>query len=79
MQRNIFGYTANTNPYPEYMSLNERDGKIVLTVREPAKPGQYSDKDSGATVEIELPPEQFDSLVTALEIERTNRKVYGGT
>lgn len=72
MQKNIYAYTANTHPYPEFVSLNkEPSGKIVLTVREPAKPGQFSDKDSGATVAVTLPHGELLRLFEALKNELT--------
>jgi hypothetical protein len=71
MQTNIFAYTANTSPYPEFVSLNQREGKIVLTIREPAKPGPYSDKDCGASVEITLPHRELLKLFEALRNELT--------
>jgi hypothetical protein len=72
MQTNIYAYTANTNPYPEFVSLNRQaDGKITLTVREPAKPGPYSDKDSGSDVTVPLPRGELLKLFEALRNELT--------
>ena len=69
---NIYAYTPNTNPYPEYVSLNRKDdGTITLTVREPAKPGQYSDKDCGATVAVPIPRAELLRLFEALRDELT--------
>ena len=67
--RNIYGYTANSSPYPEFVSLNSKSGVITLTVREPAKPGPYSDKDCGSTVEIVLPHGELHRLYEALRDE----------
>lgn len=57
--KNVFAHTANSHPYPGYISVNVVDPnvdypEISVSVREPAKPGQYSDKDCGATAEIKL-------------------------
>lgn len=72
MQKNLFAYTANTAPYPEFVSLNMVDGgRIVLTVREPAKPGPHSDKDGGTTVNVELPRRALLDLFEALRGELT--------
>lgn len=70
--KNLFAYTANTRPYPEFASLNKHtDGSVRLTVRSPAGPGQFSDKDSGATAEIVLPRDKLLALFEALRDELT--------
>lgn len=38
MSKNVFAYTAPGALYPEYVSINETDGKLQLTVRSPFKP-----------------------------------------
>lgn len=59
--KNIFAYTANTSPYPEYVSLNEMpDGRVALSVRAPAQPGKFSDKDEGPYAGIEIPRDQTE-------------------
>ena len=76
MQRNLFAYTS-PNDHPEYLSINERDGRIFVSVRGPRKErdGDFPYERPGDVVEIELPPEQIGGLTTALEIERADRKV----
>ena len=71
MPRNLYAYTKNSNPYPEFVSLNSDDGKVTLTVREAAKPGQFSDQDCGATVAVELPRGELFKLFEALRAELT--------
>lgn len=72
MQRNLYAYTANSHPYPEFVSLNRKsDGSTTLTVREPAKPGQFSDQDCGATVEVAMPHRELLRLYEALRDEVT--------
>lgn len=72
MPRNIYAYTANVLPYPEFVSLNQLDnGEFRLTVREPAKPGQFSNEDCGATVELQLPSTELLLLFEALRAELT--------
>lgn len=66
MQRNLYAYTANTAPYPEFVSLNSEDGVITLTVREPAKPGPHSDKDCGSTIKVTIPYGELSKLFDAL-------------
>ena len=66
--KNIFAYTANTSPYPEYISLNEMpDGRISLAVRAPAQPGKFSDKDEGPYAVTELPRDELNALRVAID------------
>ena len=70
--QNIYAYTANTNPYPEYVSLNKMpDGRISLSVRAPAQPGEFSDKDEGPNAGVELPRGELLKLFEALRNELT--------
>ncbi len=46
MQRNIFAYTAPGADFPEYLSINEYNGKIKVTAR---------DKGAANLVDLELP------------------------
>lgn len=70
MPKNIYAYTANTSPYPEFISLNRvAPGEIVLTVREAAKPGPHSDKDCGATVEVRLPEVELRKMLSGISQE----------
>lgn len=66
MSRNIFAYTAPSGSYPEYVSINERDGNVVLTARSRGTPG--------AVVDVPLPREQMIALQSALNRELTKRK-----
>lgn len=62
MQRNIFAYTAPGADFPEYVSINEHNGKIVLTARS-----------KGATnlVDLDLPRGELLKLLDALRSELT--------
>ena len=72
--RNIYAYTPNTNPYPEFVSLNRKDnGSVTLTVREGARRGQFSDKDCGNVVEVILPEEELSRLREALQVDISNQ------
>ncbi len=67
MDKNLFAYTANSHPYPEFISINEESGaKITVTVRGPARPGPYSDQDEGPIAKAELPRSQLDKIIEAL-------------
>lgn len=67
--KNIYGYTKNVHPYPEFVSLNSDKGVYTLTVREPAKPGPHSDKDCGSTVQVVIPHGELHRLMEALQAE----------
>lgn len=62
MQTNRYAYTAPEAVYPAYVSLNERDGFMVLSVRGPRKPNG----DCGDTVEVPMPAVELDRLRDAL-------------
>lgn len=57
MQRNIFAYTAPGADFPEYVSINERNGKIVLTAR---------DRGAANLADVELPREKIADLIQSL-------------
>jgi hypothetical protein len=42
MLKNLFAYTSPA-AMPEYVSINQRDGKITLDARGPAKDGQFGE------------------------------------
>lgn len=67
MIMNIFAYTAHTNPYPPYVSLNEREGEAQLTVRTEGHNGNQS-----ATCPV--PKEQLKALADSIYeyLRRTN-------
>lgn len=57
--KNIFAYTAPTGiGYPEYLSINERDGEITVTVRGPIR----DDRSCGETVDMTLPHDEMRTL-----------------
>jgi hypothetical protein len=67
--RNIFAWTAPSGSYPQYLSINERSGKIEITVREipvPLDPLHNSLLHWGPTVMLELPREELVKLARAL-------------
>src|SRR5580698_10851322 len=57
MPRNIFAYTA-PGPAPDFMSLNERDGQIVLDVR-----------GNGITIAVQIPRQLLADMARALVCE----------
>lgn len=61
-QRNIFAYTPPGAALPPYISVNERNGEIVVTVR-----SQGAESPS----EIKLPRDQAKELYRALLREVT--------
>lgn len=66
MQKNIHAWTAPGAVYPEYISLNEKDGQAVLTVR-----GLKLGKDDksyapGPTVSVPLPDHVLWELRAAI-------------
>jgi hypothetical protein len=60
-QRNLFAYTAPGPSYPEYLSLNEIDGELVLDVRSQAPP-----TGNGQTARITLDPQHAREFGLAL-------------
>lgn len=65
MEKNLYAYTSPSASYPEYISVNTREGKIAITVRSPAK----EDGSVGNLAEIVLTPEQAAEMVLALAPE----------
>jgi hypothetical protein len=63
--RNIFAYTAPGADYPEFISINRKDGRIEVTVR---SQGSGGDK-MGLMV---LPQDRLDELIYALRGARIN-------
>lgn len=61
--RNIFAYTAPGADFPEYLSINRRDEKIVVTVRSHGLSGP---------AEMTLPQDKLDELIHALKGARIN-------
>lgn len=61
-QKNIFAYTAPGSEYPEYVSLNEREGSVVLTLRGPKNARGHV----GETVDVTLPPLELWALEDAI-------------
>lgn len=60
-QRNLFAHTEPGSSYPEYLSLNEIDGTIVLDVRSKNPPDG-----NGLTARIALAPGLAQELGMAL-------------
>jgi hypothetical protein len=69
MKTNMFAYTAPGADYPEYISVNRRqgDGMIEITVRSPKK----ADGSCGDTASIVLHRGQLGGLFYALRDELT--------
>lgn len=67
MQTNKFAYTSPEAIYPAFVSLNERDGVMVLTVRGPRK----DNGDCGETVDVPIPRTELMRLYEALRNELT--------
>ena len=67
MQTNKFAFTSAEAIYPAFVSLNERDGFMVLTVRGPRK----DNGDCGETVDVPVPRAELMRLYEALRDELT--------
>lgn len=67
--RNIFAYTAPGADYPDYLSINRKDEKIVVTVRSYHGVG---------LAEMVLPQEELDRLIYALRGARINPLLGSG-
>lgn len=67
MQKNKFAYTAPESIYPAFVSLNERDGFMVLTVRGPRK----ENGDCGETVDVPVPRSELRKLFDSLREDMT--------
>jgi hypothetical protein len=63
MRKNLFAYTA-PGFAPPFLSINAEDGIVEVIVRSPAK----DDGSCGETAGIKLSPEQFEELMTSLQI-----------
>lgn len=65
---NIFAYTAPGAEYPEYLSVNVRDGQLEVTVRGLKKPpdGERAHALPGDTAALVLPIEEHRKLYRAL-------------
>lgn len=61
--RNIFAYTEPGTTYPDYLSINRRDGEIFISVR---------GNQGGDLAEMKLPQEELDKLIYALRGARIN-------
>ena len=66
MEKNLYAYTSPAASYPEYISVNTREGKVAITVRSPAK----EDGSVGNLAEILLTQEQAAELANALAVEK---------
>lgn len=65
--RNIFAYTAPGSDFPDYLSINRKDERVVVTVRG----GR-----GGDLAEMTLPQEELDKLIYALRGARP-ANLYG--
>lgn len=61
--RNLFAYTEPGKFYPPYISVNEEDGVVEITVRSVAK----VDGACGETASIKLSAKQFDDFVVSIQ------------
>lgn len=61
MQKNIAAYTAPGSNYPEYVSINERNGEVVLTARGPGG------DPSAPTVDVPLPRAELVKLSAEID------------
>ena len=59
MDKNLSAFTPCEHPYPQYVSINVRDGAVAISVRSPPD----ADGNCGSTSEMRMTPEQFESLV----------------
>lgn len=57
--KNIAAYTPSGTSYPAYVSINERDGQVEITVRSPAD----ADGNCGSTSAMKLSPHEFAGLI----------------
>lgn len=65
IDRNIFAYTEPGADYPGFISINRRDGEIVVTVRAQGNGGNKQ-------AELTLPQEKLDELIYSLRGARVN-------
>ena len=73
--RNIFAWTAPGGHYPEFVSFNERDGKITLDARGSVD----AEGRCGTTIQIELPPLALAELGKAAICEVIPADLGAGT
>jgi hypothetical protein len=69
--RNIFAYTAPGADFPEFLSINRKDGRIEITVRSQGSGGEKM----GLMV---LPQDKLDELIYALRGARINPLIGSG-
>jgi hypothetical protein len=69
--RNIFAYTAPGADFPEFISINRKDGQIVVTVRSQGAGGNKM-------AEMTLPQEHLDELIYSLRGARINPLLGSG-
>lgn len=63
--RNIFAYTAPGADFPEFISINRKDGRIEITVRSQGNGGNQM-------ALMVLPQDKLDELIYALRGARIN-------
>jgi hypothetical protein len=66
---NIFAYTDQTPTYPEYLSINVRNGNVEVSVRSPARPPTELSPwpDTGDLAKMTLPDDQIQPLIDQLQ------------
>jgi hypothetical protein len=65
MNRNIFAHTAPGSSYPEFLSVNEQDGNIEVTVRSPAS-GDVEGTQATMTLPRDAAKELYRSMLREL-------------
>jgi hypothetical protein len=63
--RNIFAFTEPGADYPGFISINRKDGEIVVTVRSKGNGGNKQ-------AELTLPQDKLDELIYSLRSARIN-------
>jgi hypothetical protein len=61
MDKNLAAYTSPAHPYPEYVSINERDGAIEIAVRSP--PSGPNMETCGTTAAAHMTRERFSAFL----------------
>lgn len=59
MDKNLAAFTPAEHPYPAYVSINERDSMVEITVRSPIQ----SDGQCGSVSAMSMTREEFKALL----------------
>lgn len=73
--KNIAAYTAPGAQYPEYISINEHEKGVSITVRQPATAGTDGIVRCGEIVEIIIDEEKFYDLVAEMMAHGVAKKL----